>query len=343
LTARQNPVQYVQSKAGSAGTMADVDKLIEQILSNSKFAPKAEAEGKLYRDEPIIFTAKKLEGLTPPQYREMRRIGTDSAARLKSTARIFYEQARFMEDFEDDFDFKGEFARYFPTYEVMNLQELRGYFSWRTKWRRGQAEKTQTSFAFVYIYELLNQIGVKSPEAGFFALKDFWLAFRDFDYQLDRYVETWLRDYVVYNRLDKALLAEFAEVNFDQALLVLLDYKARTVDEVFAALNSVSSYNLENSRFFKQRPEEFREIACDIFAQYSEHYDKKCRKPLFQKLFGQQYTTPYYMFQTAVFYDKKPREDFVYEINPIYKYVYKRSKAVHWACERFFGFKAKNK
>ena len=34
-----------------------------------------------------------------------------------------------MEDFEDDFDYRGEFVRYFPTYQAMNDAQLRGYFS----------------------------------------------------------------------------------------------------------------------------------------------------------------------------------------------------------------------
>lgn len=320
--------------------MADVDKLIEDILAKSKFAAKKGGEGKLYRDEPIIFTAKKLEKLTPPSYRAMRKIAEGVEAHRKSVARIFYEQGKFMEDFEDDFEFSGHFARYFPNYQIMNLEELRGYFSWRTRLKRGQLEKTQTSFAFVYIYELLNQIGVKSAEEGFFALKNFWRQYRELDYQIDRYVETWLRDYVVYNNLDKALLAEITEPNTDTALLVLMDYRAHPAEEVLAALNSVSRYNLENSRFYKQRPEDFREIARDVFAQFAGHYDKNCKSTLFKKYFGRLYKNAYTMFDSALFYKQQREPNRVYEINPIYRYICERGV---WFCERFFGFTGKNK
>ena len=54
-----------------------------------------------------------------------------------------------MEDFEDDFDYHGTFIRYFPNYQAMNDLQLRGYFSWRTKVRRGEVGRTSLSFAFV--------------------------------------------------------------------------------------------------------------------------------------------------------------------------------------------------
>ncbi len=320
--------------------MADIDALIERILSKSKFAPKPDEAGKVYRDEPILFTAKRLEGLTPPRYKEMRQIASGLSGHRKTAAQIFCEQGKFMEDFEDDFDFQGTFARYFPTYQDMNIQELRGYFSWRTRLRRGRLERTQTSFAFVYIYELINQIGVKSPEAGFFALKDFRLRYRELDYQIDRYAETWLRDYVVYNNLDKTLLDEFSEANFDQALLILMERRTRGAEEIFSALNSLSSYNVENSRFFQQRPDEFKEVIADVFARFSDHYDKNNKHTLFGKFFGQIYAHSYLMFHAAVFHEANPKTDFVYEVNPICKYVCRRGS---WSCERFFGFRGKNR
>ena len=60
-------------------------------------------------------------------------------------ALIFCKQGKFMEDFEDDFDYRGEFVRYFPTYQAMNDAQLRGYFSWRTRIRRGEINRTSLS------------------------------------------------------------------------------------------------------------------------------------------------------------------------------------------------------
>ena len=127
---------------------------------------------RIYRDEPIPRTAALLAGATPPEYREMRKLARSYSIYENSEAIIFYKQGKFMEEFEDDFDFGGEFVRYFPTYQAMNDRQLRGYFSWRTRVRRGIVEKTSLSFAFVYLYELLNQIGTGTPEEGFRRLGD---------------------------------------------------------------------------------------------------------------------------------------------------------------------------
>ena len=316
-------------------SVADIQELIKTIMAHPKVAASGNLAAKVYRDEPILLTASQVERQAPPQYRAMRKLAQSGNLRHESEARIFWEQGRFMADFEDDFDYQGDFARYFPTYQAMNDQQLRGYFSWRTRARHGRLGKTPLSFVFVYIYELLNQIGVSSPEAGFHTLKNFWLAYREIDPQIDRYVRTWLRDYVVYHNLDQSLLDDPAEANFDRGVLTLLNYRSSGPEEVFAALNSLSSYNLENSRFFKQHPDEVKKIVGEVFASYSEHYEQSRKGALGEKFFGKVYAGSYIMFGSAVFYDPAPPRDFSYEINSVYKYTCKRG---NWSCERFFCY-----
>lgn len=318
--------------------MADIQRLITTILTDTKFAASGHF-AKVYRDEPILFTAAQMERHPPARYRAMRKIAREPGMSRESEAKIFYEQGRFMEDFEDDFEYHGEFARYYPTYQAMTDRELRGYFSWRTKVRRGLIERTSLSFAFVYVYELLNQIGPRSPEEGFHTLRNFWTAYREIDPQITPYVQLWLKDYVVYHNLDQALLDDFSEARFDRALLTLLDHTAHGADEVFAALNSLSSYNLENSRFFKQYPEDVKAVVRDVFAAYSNHYGRNCKNTLCEKFFGRTYASPYSMFGSAVFYERARRDDRVYEINAIYRYTCTNGR---WSCERFFGYGGKN-
>ncbi|UQZ90474.1 hypothetical protein C4J81_15165 [Deltaproteobacteria bacterium Smac51] len=320
--------------------MADLKNFIKAILSDTKFDPGGNSASKVYRDEPILLTASQMERYTPSKYRAMRKMAQGSAFSNKSEARIFCEQGKFMEDFEDDFDYQGQFVRYFPTYQGMNDNQLRGYFSWRTKVRRGQVEPTSLSFAFVYIYELLNQIGVKSPEEGYYTLKDFWTAYREIAPQIDPYVETWLKDYIVYYNLDKSLLEDFFEVNFDQRVLTLLNHKSHSADEVFAALNFLSSYDLENSRFFKQYPMDVKSVTYDVFSAYSDYYGRKRKKTLCEKLFGKVCSSSYFMFKSAVFYRKVRHRDFVYEINELHKYSCHNG---NWTCARFFHYSDKNK
>ncbi len=107
--------------------MADARQVIQKIMADPRIAANGNFASKVYRDEPLLFTAPQLERFTPPRIREMRRIGRGSLYE----ARTFVEQGRFMEAFEDDYDYRGEFVQYFPTYQHMTDAQLRGYFTWR--------------------------------------------------------------------------------------------------------------------------------------------------------------------------------------------------------------------
>ena len=290
---------------------------------------------RVYHDEPIIIAAAHMESRIPPKYRDMRKIANTMGAYGEPYEKIFYKQGKFMEDFEDDFDYREDFQQYFPTYQSMGDRQLRGFFSWRANVRRGTVEKAPLSFAFLYIYELINQIGVSYPEEGFYALKNFWAAYRGIDFRIDRYVKLWLKDYVVYNNLDKSLLEDIVDTNIYNSLLTLLSYKSRDADEVFSALNSMSSYKLNNSRFFKQYPDDVKTITYDVFSALSEHYDKNCKETLCEKLVGKLYTSSYNMFNSAVFYDRIRHADLIYKINDFCKYMCKNG---NWRCESLFYY-----
>ncbi|NMP36830.1 MAG: hypothetical protein GX051_01700 [Clostridiales bacterium] len=320
--------------------MADIQQLIKSIIEQTHLNEKKALESKVYHDEPILRTASQMANYINPQYRGMKKLASGDEAYSHSPAKIFYKQAKFMEEFEEDFDYHGEFIKYYPTYRDMNDLQLRGYFSWRTAVRRGDIKKTSLSFAFVYIYELLNLVGVASPQEGFDALRNFWSAYRELDSGIDRYMRLWLSDFTVYYNLDKALLYEFSDVAFDDALCVLADSAKHTRDEVFDALNMLSSYNLGASKFYAEYPVQVKTVACAVFTKMSEYYAAKRKNTLCENLFGKPYKGSYHMFATAVFYDSLNRENFTYEVNGALKYTCVRGK---WSCERCLGCREKSR
>ena len=133
--------------------MSNTDELIRSVLESKKLSGE-----KVYGDQPLIFTASKMKSYTPPEYTEMRKLALQRKYIFAPAAEIFYFQAKFMENFTDDFEYHGQFLRSFPTYREMSNLQLRGYFSWRTAVRKGKIEKTCISFVYVYLYELLNLI-----------------------------------------------------------------------------------------------------------------------------------------------------------------------------------------
>ena len=107
-----------------------------------------------------------------------------------------------MANYEDDYDFSGRVQYYYPTYQSLKDQELRGYFSWRTKLRKGDIRETSLSFAFLYVYELINQIGVADAMDGYRRLRDFREAYGQISGSLLPYLDQWMTDYVIYYDLD---------------------------------------------------------------------------------------------------------------------------------------------
>ena len=180
----------------------------------------------------------------------MRQIARDTTG-YADHAKIFYEQALFMRDFEDDYTEVIPFSSYFPYYQRMGYDQLRTYFTWRTKIRKGRVTATSTSYAFLYIYELLNQIGVMNPEDGLEKLITFWLTFRTYDTTLDQYVLQWLKDYHIYYPLPHSF-REFAQKH--QLIMhypTVFGYESGKEDS-FELFASISKYNIKKSVFYNE-------------------------------------------------------------------------------------------
>ena len=117
--------------------------------------------GNLYGDEAI--PPQPPAEKTPKLLRAMRSLVKTSTNFWQSRSELFLKQARLMANYEDDYDYRGTVNQYFPTYDSLTDPELRGYFAWRTKVRRGEVERRGMSYASLYAYELLALVGCTSP------------------------------------------------------------------------------------------------------------------------------------------------------------------------------------
>jgi len=167
-----------------------------------------------------------------------RRVQSENAA-------IFYKQGMFMKDFSDDFPEKAPFSQYYPFYQMMGYRQLRTYFTWRTEVRKGSVSDTSLSYVFLYIYELLNNIGVENPQEGLEKLMFFWTAFRLINKAVDKYILKWLKDYHVYYELPQSF-KEFVTAN------TLTEHYPEIVDtdDDFDLFCAVSKYDMRKSSFF---------------------------------------------------------------------------------------------
>lgn len=352
----------------------DIKMLIERIMAEARTHQSARFSSEVYADEPILKTGRQMQNFLPDQYRKMREISRwqddpkGGAGRWLSEAELFYRQGLLMADFEDDCPYNGTFKSYFPTYNAMSDRQLRGYFTWRAQVRRGTVEETSTSFAFLYLYELICGIGVDDPLDGFNKIKAFWDVYRAFEPGLDRFARVWLQDYAVFHGLDPKLLRDSKTVMFDNALIELRRAARDLVpapapsgqtpkrrktseptlplppDEVreerlMAAINALSTYNLSNSRLDRSHHRDLRHVACAVYVRMARYYDTHRKTGIVASLFGEETAMPYTMFASAVFFAPERHEDCEYRLDPIHIY---RCQNGFWECMRIHGSRQKS-
>ncbi|MDE7261665.1 MAG: TerB N-terminal domain-containing protein, partial [Oscillospiraceae bacterium] len=238
----------------------------------------------------------------------------------QSRESIFLKQGKLLANYEDDYDFHGGGTHYYPTYQSLSDQELRGYFSWRTRLRRGDLRQTSLSFAFLYIYELLNQIGVDSPEDGYQKLVDFRDAYGKINISVLPYLERWMADYVIYYGLDPELLSGMPQVIHDRSVTAVERIRELDGAEAVQAVKALSSKWLARSRFYADHQADMDAVTVRVLRRMSDHCAAKCKKSLVEQYFGgfSQYHAR--LFDAAVFCDPLKRRDYEYTVDEQCKY-----------------------
>ena len=313
--------------------MPDIQKLIELILNDPKLK-KSRENSPVYRDEPILKTAAQIKRSSPAEIAAMRRLAATREAAFRPSEWLFYEQGIKMADYEDSYDFTGDVVRYYPTYQSLTDSQLRGYFSWRTKVRKGTMLEAPLSFVYLYLYELINQIGVPSPEEGFEMIRRFWQSYREYDPVIDHSVKNWLHDYVIYYSLDCSLLDEVPGSDFDRMLPLLAEPDNVPDVELYPAICALSTYHIDTGRFGRERPDDACRAVCAVFRALTGYYRKHRKNTLCEKLFGKFGTVPYPMFSSAVFYDSRKYADYTYPVSESCVFFCKNGR---WSCRTFFG------
>ena len=337
------------------GPYVDIDKILEQVLSDPRLrTSRAFTSSRTYTDEPIIRRGSQMEGYLPERIAKMRQMQRTPHGRTWSEPHLFYEQARLMEDFEDNYPYHGQFLSYYPTYRTMTDRQLRGYFTWRARVRAGSIEETATSFAYVYLYELLMGIGVEPGRPGFDAIEAFWKTYRQFEPGMDRLVPDWLVDYVVEHSLPAGLAAPYAHTEHDEAIAALEGAEKRALAAAPAkgrrrqpaafgadpeaerklaqAVCQLSSYRLDEGRLYKEHPDDVARVLCAVYSRLALYYRGGRTQGLTETLFGTRFAVRHVMYASAVRYEPGLHADCVYELSPTRRYVCKNGL---WTCDSY--------
>ena len=128
-----------------------------------------------YRDTAIPAPGTTPQNIpnVPAKILEMIKLYQFGDGSFLQKCKMFYIQGMFMKDYEDDVEYECYLQRFMPTYRDLKIEQLRSYFTWRTKLRKGDYQPAPTPFVYIYIYELINQIGTDSPEDSLQKMKQF--------------------------------------------------------------------------------------------------------------------------------------------------------------------------
>ena len=321
--------------------MSRTEEILAAVNADQKLSKSKAFRDRVYTDQPIIRTAAQLKRPeVPDRIREMKNIAFTQEAYWKTSAWLFRTQGKFMEDYTDNTEFTGDFTAYYPTYRDLTNEQLRGYFTWRTRIRNEEFPPAPKAFLLIYMYEMINCIGVASAVSAFRQLKTLSEHYSSCDTEIARLSAKWLTDIAVYYSLDPELLKDTPDHDFDDAVLTLMKWDSAENDMLFKALFRLSAYSIEKSSFYAEKPELFAEAVCRVFIKLSEYYETHRKNSLCDKLFGRLVEMKYRIFESAVFFDTEPDRSYTYKVSDIQTYSCRNGE---WFCEKLHGNRGRNK
>jgi len=189
----------VDTESRQRKTEAFIAKIQSQLNYKTKHGPP-----------PILTTASLIAKQT--NYKPLH-------IQVPSSKKSFIELAREYADRTHAQTAHIPFMCYWPSYEYMSEAQLDWYFYMRERLRLKDYIETDLSYLFVYIYELINQIGVDSPGDGLIKIIDLWINYRRKHGKLDRYLTEWTGDYIGFYKCEADSAFELLK---NEGLLLLM-------------------------------------------------------------------------------------------------------------------------
>jgi len=273
--------------------------------------------GTKYTEESIFGGGNASSYLSVPQeIRQMRTLsGFNSLSGTRSMESLFYQQGKYMEYYSDDFPENVACGRTTPMYYNMKNDELRCYFTWRTRYRQGALPAAQNAFLLLYAFELLNLIGVQTAEEGYTMLEKLLEDYGQSFPAIRRQLIQWLPDFAAYYELPARI-----DDSREAAAITILRHSAHTDEELLLALDMLSRYHLKDSRLFLARPAETAAVLKAVYQAMLTHYaeTKKLSFPAF--LLGEQKRQQHIMFEGAVFHHRTLQKNRDVRLSPLCTY-----------------------
>lgn len=240
----------------------------------------------------------------------------------KFELKSFYHQAEFMKDYEDDYVYTGkEIDIRYPVYHDLTDEMLRGYFGWRSRFKKGNKRYEGECFISLYAYELINCVGGDAAEV-----------YKRFD-ELETWAESemlaiyerlqrWKHDFVVFYGLPIELLGDYYDDSADKYAISLINYKNSTDEEIAEAVEFFSDYKVAKSAYFSKNEEKKISMLSAVYVEFADYY-ANMGVNFFEKCFGKKTFYQYSMFYLAKFYHKSYKDrNRTVVISPVRRFVF---------------------
>ena len=273
-----------------------------------------------YTDEPILPRKKTPEEKLPAPLQAARSLEKGAARMYQNRRSLFLNQAKLLEFYKDDYEGGYISHCYYPTYDLLNNQELRSYFAWRTKVRNGDIQPSCSCFAYLYLYELINGIGTGTPVEGLHKMDDFAAAYKEYESSLMNYYANWRKSYIIYYNLSDSFLGGEEREGEEAHMAVLDSAQEQTDDAVAAAVKQLAPGWLNRSKFYKTHQTDMDRVIVQVLRRMHQHYSARSKRTFSEQLFGSRETHSVDLFCHAVFCDPLRHENSRYYITDSHYY-----------------------
>lgn len=277
-----------------------------------------------YKNEPTNQTKQLIKDkniLT--KIRQMKTMSTSNTkSSINSSTKLFYLQGLFMDDVVDDYNVNIPCEYNMPTYNHLNVYQLRSYFSWRTFIRQNEFKETQISYVYLYIYELINKIGIKNDIDGLNKLLDIWHYYRQYDSKLDIYLSNWLKDYYIINNLKinyESIEREYP-IKIPNEQPIINEILLGNYEQKIEFYDKNSDYHILKSKLMEHKYSFIVEMVIPIILKNLDKYFSMSGYSFNEILFGSIKRVDWKIFEGAIYYHNPIIKDFNFTLNTTEKY-----------------------
>lgn len=238
------------------------------MKSELEYVLKELAQYIIYGEENLTNAYKKEEIIQLDQnitevnkiYNKFNKIEQDNFWRMRQS-HIFYRQAKYVENFEDNYPisevYKNDFHNFKMnyTYEGFSYKDFRTYFSWRTKIRKGIFEKIDWEYEQIYINELVNKIGCKDANEAIEKLVEFWKGYRQCEPKIDDIMPGIIKEFYITHTINTPYteIANKYPINIKSQTQDLKDVKKGIYSNKIQFFNEISTYKIEKSKLLETK------------------------------------------------------------------------------------------